>query len=159
MIMIDSNPRQSRLPQHPVGKATSGSRRNSAWALPGILAALGLFQPVANAATSTKQDNSNALNLPASWDTMPGAADVAQWTSLVTGANNPVLGADLTWLGIKIVSPGGLVTLAAGNTLTVGASGIDLSAATQNLTINSGLTLQGPGRLHRRILTDWFSRF
>ena len=116
---------------------------HSARAITGLLAVLGLSQPAAHAATSTKQNNSTALNLAGSWDTLPGVADIAQWTSTVTAANSPGLGADLSWLGLKIVSPGGLVTLAAGNTLTVGASGIDLSTATQNLTLNSGLTLQG----------------
>ena len=116
---------------------------NSALAITGLFAALALSQPAAHAATSTKQNNSTALNLAASWDTLPSAADIARWTSTVTAANSPTLGADLSWLGLEIVSPGGLVTLAAGNTLTVGASGIDLSGATQNLMLNSGLTLQG----------------
>ena len=116
---------------------------NSAFAITGLCAALGLVQPAAHAATSTKQNNSTALNLAGSWDALPGIADIGQWTSTVTAANSPVLGADLSWLGLKIVSPAGLVTLAAGNTLTVGASGIDLSTATQNLTLNCGLTLQG----------------
>ena len=115
----------------------------SALAITGLLAVLGLTQPAAHAATSTKQNNSTALNLAGSWDTLPTSADIAQWTSTVTTANSPILGADLSWHGLKIVSPGGLVTLAAGNTLTIGASGIDLSTATQNLTLNSGLTLQG----------------
>ena len=109
----------------------------------GIFAVLGLLPSSSHAATCTKQNNSTALNLAGSWDTLPGVADIAQWTSTVTAANSPVLGADLSWLGLKVVSPGGLVTLAAGNTLTVGASGIDLSTATQNLTLNVGLTLQG----------------
>jgi autotransporter-associated beta strand protein len=57
-----------------------------------------------------------------------------------------VLGADLSWAGIKIASPGGLVTINSGNTLTIGASGIDLSTATQDLTLNSGLTLRNTGQ-------------
>jgi autotransporter-associated beta strand protein len=117
-------------------------RRFEAVALVTALA-LGLSESTVVAATSTKQNNSTNLNLTGSWDTLPGTTDIAQWTSTVTAANSPALGADLSWLGLKIVSPGGLVTLAAGNALTVGASGIDLSSATQNLTINSGLTLQG----------------
>jgi hypothetical protein len=60
--------------------------------------------------------------------------------SSVTAVSSPGLGADLSLLGLEIVSPGGPVTLAVGNTLTVGASGIDLSSATQNLMLNSGLT-------------------
>jgi len=35
--------------------------------------------PAAQAATRLKQNNSDALNLPSSWDFLPGAADIAQW--------------------------------------------------------------------------------
>ena len=139
--MIASNPPTSLpLQEH---APRSFWRSNSVSAITGVFAALGLAQPAVHAATSIKQNNSTALNLAGSWGTLPGVADIGQWTSTVTAANSPVLGADLSWLGLKIVNPGGLVTLAAGNTLTVGASGIDLSTATQNLTLNSGLTLQG----------------
>ena len=96
-----------------------------------------------DAGISSKQNNNSPLSLAASWDLLPGVSDVARWTSIVTAANSPVLGADLSLLGLKIINPGGLVTLMAGNSLTVGASGIDLSSATQNLTLNTGLILQG----------------
>ena len=108
-----------------------------------IAASFGFAPPAAQAATRIKQNNTTALNLAGSWDTVPGAGDIAQWDATVTTANNSLLGTDLSWRGIKVVAPGGLVTLGAGNTLTLGASGIDLSTATQNLTLNSGLTLQG----------------
>ncbi len=130
-------------PSHSFFETTCAPGQGFVWALSGMIAVLGLMPPSAHAATSTKQNNSTALNLAGSWDVVPGNADIAQWTSTVTSANSPALGADLSWLGLKIVNPGGLVMLAAGNTLTVGASGIDLSTATENLTINSGLTLQG----------------
>ena len=123
-----------------------GSRapwRKIAAALLGAVVALGLSQATVFAGTSIKQNNSTNLNLAGSWNTLPGAGDIAQWDATVLGTNSPVLGADLSWLGLKIVSPGGLVTLGAGNTLTIGASGIDLSTATQSLTLNCGLTLQG----------------
>ena len=110
------------------------------------LAAFALIPTAAHAATRSKQDNTDNLNLASSWDTLPGAADIAQWTNTVTGANTTVLGADLSWAGIKIASPGGLVTINSGNTLTIGTSGIDLSAATQDLTLNSGLTLRNNGQ-------------
>ena len=45
--------------------------------------------------------------------------------------------------GLKISDPGGPVTLGAGSTLTIGTAGIDLGAATQDLTISSGLTVFG----------------
>jgi autotransporter-associated beta strand protein len=102
----------------------------------------------AKAATSFKLDNTDPLSLPSSWDTVPGATDIAQWDFAVTGANSTLLGADLSWGGIKIVDPGTVpgtqpVTIGAGNTLTIGTSGIDLSTATQNLILNCGLTLEG----------------
>ena len=99
-------------------------------------------------ATRFKADNADDLNLASSWDTLPGAADIAQWDLTVTTANSPVLGADLTWAGIKIVDPGtnpGIepVTIGGSNTLTISTSGINLSTATQDLTIASGLTVFG----------------
>jgi fibronectin-binding autotransporter adhesin len=108
-----------------------------------------LAVPSADAATRIKQDNTAPLNLASSWDTLPGAADIGQWDSTVTTANSTVPGADLSWDGIKIVDPGTVpgtepVTIGSGNTLTIGTSGIDLSTATQNLTLSCGLTLQGP---------------
>jgi len=77
------------------------------------------------AATRTKQDNPTDLNLAGSWDTLPGAGDIAQWTSTVAAGNTTAsLGADLNWAGIKIAGPGGAVTINSGNTLTLGTSGI-----------------------------------
>ena len=127
----------------PITSYLSRRRPDRHFAVPGLVALLALSLPVVHAATSTKQNNSAALNLAASWDVLPGSADIAQWTSTVTTANSPSLGADLSLLGLKITNPGGLVTLGAGNTLTLGASGMDLSTATQNLALNCGLTLQG----------------
>ena len=104
---------------------------------------LSLAAPVMQAATRTKQNNTTDLNLAGSWDTLPSNSDIAQWTNIVTTANSTMLGTDLNLLGIKVVAPSGLVTLGAGNILTLGASGIDLSGATQNLILNCGLSLQG----------------
>src|SRR5207249_697884 len=75
---------------------------------------------------------------------VPGALDVAKWDSTVTSPNSVALGADMSWGGIIVINPAGAVTITAGNTLTIGNNGIDLSGASQNLTISSGLTL-GPG--------------
>lgn len=99
----------------------------------------------AGAGTIQKANNTTNLNLPASWTggVVPGANDVASWNSTVAAANSTLLGGNLTWNGISITNPGGPVTIAAGNTLTLGSSGIDMSAATQNLSISSWLTLAG----------------
>jgi hypothetical protein len=103
-----------------------------------------LISPL-RAATLSKADNTNDLNLATSWSgsVVPGANDIAQWDSTVTAANSTLVGANLSFAGVKVTNPGGAVTFGAGNTITVGTSGIDLSTATQNLTIGSGLTLKG----------------
>ena len=49
---------------------------------------------------------------------------------------------DTFWAGLAVVNPGGDITIAdAANSLALGGGGIDLSAATANLTLNAGLTL------------------
>src|SRR5947208_524259 len=98
------------------------------------------------AGTISKNNNTENLNLTTSWlgGVVPGALDVAKWDSTVTSANSVALGADMSWGGIIVSNPSGAVTITAGNTLTIGNNGIDLSGASQNLTISSGLTL-GPG--------------
>lgn len=103
----------------------------------------------AQAATISKANNTTNLSLTGSWTggIVPGATDIASWTSTVTGANSTVLGADLSWQGISVASPGGLVTIGAGNVLTLGSSGVDLSTATQNLTIDAGLSLPRGGQV------------
>jgi autotransporter-associated beta strand protein len=99
-----------------------------------------------SAATIIKANNTDNLNLASSWTNgvVPGTSDVAKWDSTVTSANAVSLGADTSWSGINITNPGGPVTINTGNTLTLGTNGIDMSRASQNLTISSGLTL-GPG--------------
>lgn len=104
--------------------------------------------PSAEAATRIKANNTDNLNLTSSWvgGVVPGTLDVATWDSTVTGANTVALGADSSWRGISILNPGGAVTISAGNTLTLGTDGINMSAATQDLTISSGFTLAQGGQ-------------
>lgn len=71
----------------------------------------------------------------------PGAADVAVFDANSTSNLNTTLGADRTILGLKITTPTGLITIGGANTLTLGASGIDMSAATQDLMIQALLAL------------------
>ncbi|MEI6654986.1 MAG: autotransporter-associated beta strand repeat-containing protein [Verrucomicrobiota bacterium] len=130
-------------------KPLSRAARRTVLVLAGTITVL-FSLPAAQAATVSKALNTTALNATGSWTggVLPGVADIASWTSTVTGANTVALGADLTWAGLSIVGPGGLVTLSAGNTLTLGKGGIDMSLATQDLTIQSGLTLQsGAGEI------------
>ena len=94
---------------------------------------------------AVKDNNTDTLNLGSSWvgGTAPGTTALAKWNSTVTSANSTVLGADLTWPGMVIENPNGLVTIGAGNTLTLGSADndIDMSAATADLTLNCPLTL------------------
>lgn len=96
----------------------------------------------------TKLDNTNNLNAGASWKDglLPDLGNMAVWTSVVTGPNSAALGGNVTWQGIRISDPGGAVTIGAGNTLTLSAGqagiSIDMSSATQDLTIQSGLTIR-----------------
>jgi autotransporter-associated beta strand protein len=96
----------------------------------------------AAAATRDKANNQDNLNLSSSWlVSLPTAADIAQWTNTVAGANATQLGADRSWLGVKIVNPGGAVSIAGTNTLTLGGGGVDMTLATQDLTLGCSLTL------------------
>ncbi|MHA3772452.1 beta strand repeat-containing protein [Verrucomicrobiota bacterium sgz303538] len=100
----------------------------------------------AGAADIIKQNNTTALNLAASWDVQPTATDIAVWNNTVTAANNSALGGSVSWQGIRIANPGGAVIIGdtAGATLSLGSSGIDMSAATQNLTINANVSVTAP---------------
>lgn len=108
----------------------------------------GLFFTDANAVDRIKANNNNNLNLTSSWvgGALPDSRNMAVWTNTVVGANTAALGANMTWLGIRIADPGGIVTISPGHTLTLRAgqtgTSIDMSAATQDLTIQSSLTLQ-----------------
>lgn len=102
-----------------------------------------IFITRVHAADVIKTNNGDALNLASSWSggVVPGSGDVAVWDSTVTAANSTNLGAAASWQGIRIANPGGLATIthSAAATLTLGTSGIDLSAATQNLTIGANV--------------------
>lgn len=95
------------------------------------------------AATITKKNSTSSLNRKQSWigNKVPGSGDIALWDATVTSANTVALGGNLSWLGLRITNLGGLVTISAGNTLTLGSSGIDMSAATANLTLNCTVSL------------------
>jgi autotransporter-associated beta strand protein len=97
----------------------------------------------ADAATIYKADNTSNLNLGASWsnNVAPGTGDIGTWNHLVVNNTNSALGANLSWAGVKVIDPAGLITLAAGNSLTIGSSGVDLSLATSSLTFSNDVVL------------------
>ena len=94
-----------------------------------------------HAAPITKDNNTTALNVGTSWvgGATPTSSDVARWDSTVTGANTVELGSTTNWSGIEILNPGGPVAIisSVGATLNLGASGIDMSSATADLTISN----------------------
>jgi len=110
-----------------------------------FLAALPISTSVAT--DIVKDDNATDLNAAGSWigGTAPGSGDIAVWDSTVTGANTTSLGANLSWDGLRIEDPAGDVTIQGGNSLTIGASGLDIGSSA-NLTWNStgNISLSGP---------------
>jgi autotransporter-associated beta strand protein len=70
----------------------------------------------------------------------PTSADTALFDSTSTANLATTLTTNTSILGLQVTSPAGAVSIGTG-TLTLGTSGIDLSAATQNLAITSGVTL------------------
>jgi autotransporter-associated beta strand protein len=106
-----------------------------------------LTASVSPAAVINKADNTTALNAVGSWagGVVPGAADIALWDSTVATVNNTTntLGANLSFAGIKIVNPVAKIQINTGSTLTLGANGIDMSAATQDLILSNAITV-GP---------------
>lgn len=110
--------------------------------------ALAAISSSAFAADVLKADNTDSLNLGTSWNlgTAPGTGDVAVWDSTVNGANTVNLGANLSWGGLRIADPGGDVIIGGGNTLTLGASGLD-TGSSRNLTLNNTGTITLNGAL------------
>lgn len=106
---------------------------------------------MATAADVIKANNADNLNLVSSWSggSAPTAADTAVWDSTVTAANTTNLGADLVWGGMEVTNPGGAVTVrfGAGQSLTLGGGGIDMSAATQNAAVMQAVTANTAGTL------------
>ncbi|HYE19668.1 MAG TPA: autotransporter-associated beta strand repeat-containing protein, partial [Tepidisphaeraceae bacterium] len=102
----------------------------------------------ARAATIIKGDSATLANA-ADWvgGTAPGPFDVAAFDATLSAANaaNLTLGGfDLSWRGMTVGGVNGPVAIGGANTLTLGAAGIDMSGAANDLTISSNLTL-GPG--------------
>jgi autotransporter-associated beta strand protein len=109
----------------------------------GVLAA----HATASAATYTKANNTTDLDQLTSWvqGTVPTSTDVALFDSTVTTANTVTTGGGVNFGEIQVLSPGGTQTINAGSgslTLTgINGVGIDMSAATADLTLNAPVTL------------------
>ncbi|MEA3187306.1 MAG: hypothetical protein QOD99_1136 [Chthoniobacter sp.] len=132
-----------------------------------LLAAAGtLLLPAAPAwaADIFKANNQTILTDSNSWvstsggvlppPTAPGPGDVAVFDSTIqqsgTGTVTTLYGGDLSWGGIRVANPALSATSGAlkayvisgtGNTLTLGASGIDMSNATRTFLIGSSVLI------------------
>jgi autotransporter-associated beta strand protein len=129
-------------------------RTNSIFAKTSILStALGAaFLTLSNAlAVDIFKNDTNATGLldVNSWvgGVIPGTSDVAVWDSTVATADQSALPnvSSTTFAGIRIANPVSNVGfgVSSGKALTLGTSGIDMSAATMNLTIG-GLGILRP---------------
>ena len=109
-------------------------------------AAICLGLTTAPASNIFKADVPDDLSLSTSWsnNVAPAVSDVASWDNTVQVNNNAALGGNLSWAGILILDPGTSVVITTnvnGNILTLGASGVDMSLATNNLTLNNATVL------------------
>jgi autotransporter-associated beta strand protein len=103
---------------------------------------------VIEAATIIKANNSGNFNVGSSWvgSAVPASGDIARWDSTVTTGNTINGGGSgtPTLKGIQILNPAGPVAITyntgGGNFWNIGSSGIDMSQATQDFSIQ-GLTL------------------
>lgn len=89
-----------------------------------------------------KTATGSALNLGTAWTGgfVPVNPDTATWnaTSL---AGTMTLGSDLSWAGLIINNPAAALTFNGTQTLILGSAGIDMSAATVDLTLNHPVLL------------------
>lgn len=101
------------------------------------------------AADITKLNNTTVLNDGGSWagGSVPGSGDIALWENTVTtGGRINALGGNVSFGGVRIGTWGNgddLVRIdnTAGAVMTLGASGIDLSAANANLQISASVDI------------------
>jgi fibronectin-binding autotransporter adhesin len=96
---------------------------------------------ISRAADVVKANNTTALDTAASWTgaALPASTDVALFTN-GSGATAPI-GTGLTVAGLRYTNAAAYNITVGTGALTVGASGIDLSAATANHTISAPLVL------------------
>ena len=99
-----------------------------------------LLQPCANAATRTKAATGTDLAAASSWSALPTAADIASWSGTSLGAGL-TLDTPSAWGGIIITSAASDISITGAASLNLGASGIDMSTSTVNLTVANNIAL------------------
>lgn len=110
-----------------------------------ILTAVAVLVSVStlNADVVVKDNNTDAFDQTTSWvgGAVPGSNDVAQWDATVTAGATYTLGSDLSWQGVSILNPYAANFTVNGNTLTLGAGGIDNPAFSKTFTWNNAFVL------------------
>jgi rhamnogalacturonan endolyase len=94
-----------------------------------------------------KSDTTN-MNSAADWSGVtPSITQVGLFNSVISAVNEAalILGGNLNVGGLIFTNNvNGPVTVASGNTLTLGGTGIDMSRANQSVTFNNAITLAAP---------------
>lgn len=117
--------------------------RNRSLPAAGLIAALLALAPCAAlAAPITKAATGTDLTAGASWTggNAPDSGNVATWTGTSLGAGL-TLGTSKSWSGISVAGAVSAIDITGAGTLTIGSGGIDMSAATVNLTLGAPLAL------------------
>ncbi len=111
------------------------------------VALLGFTLSTAGSANVTKLDTPSMAATTANWSAAPAATDIGEFNGtpgVASLAGLTLGGADLALGGLLFDGTmQGPAAIASGNTLTLGASGIDMSAANQNVTLSCTMTLGG----------------
>ncbi len=109
-----------------------------------LAASTALVSPTVQAAPIAKSAAGTDLTAGASWSgsVAPASSDVAVWDTSSLGAGLTLNSGTPSWLGIT-VNAGATdpVNIGSGGTLTVGTSGINLSASTINATFGCNISL------------------
>src|SRR5476651_78548 len=124
--------------------------KNKIISLPLCLCVAMLFSSLSGASAASITNNASGLSLtnPAAWfgGVVPGASDVGFFDS--TSGAGGALGGSLSWAGIDILNPATPITISSTTTnaaipaaLTLGASGIDMTLAANNLTVSNGVVV------------------
>jgi autotransporter-associated beta strand protein len=100
---------------------------------------------VITVAVSTVSDWTGAVDTSwtsaGNWTSAPGAGDNVRFNNSSTSNLATTLDQDFNLNGIALTDPAGPVSIGGANSITLGSGGLDLSAATQNLTITAPLVL------------------
>jgi autotransporter-associated beta strand protein len=90
----------------------------------------------------TKAASGTDLAAGASWTggSAPASGNIAAWASSSLGSGLTI-GSAVSWLGISAPSAASDIAITGGGVLTLGASGIDMAAAANNLSAGNPITL------------------